>query len=147
MDQDTRGAGVDTPPQSGPVIVALVADLLFASRIRGTAALVGARVQVVQKGAALWDAVERARPALVLVDLGAREDAVDVIRRLKASPGPAAPRVVAFGSHVAEEALRAARDAGADRVLARSAFVRVLPSLLAGELDGEDALRRRPPPP
>jgi hypothetical protein len=38
--------------------------------------------------------------------------------------------VIAFGAHVQGAALVAARAAGADRVLARSAFVNALPGLL-----------------
>jgi hypothetical protein len=38
--------------------------------------------------------------------------------------------VVAFGPHREGDAFRAAREAGADRVLARSAFVERLPELL-----------------
>jgi hypothetical protein len=38
--------------------------------------------------------------------------------------------IIAFVSHVREDAIAAARSAGADRVLARSAFVRELNNLL-----------------
>ncbi|HZD67221.1 MAG TPA: hypothetical protein VE152_14080, partial [Acidimicrobiales bacterium] len=41
-------------------------------------------------------------------------------------------RTVGFGSHVDRELLRAARDAGYDQVLARSAFFSGLPRLLSG---------------
>jgi hypothetical protein len=40
--------------------------------------------------------------------------------------------VIAFASHLDVDAIRAARDAGADRVLVRSAFVATLPDLLRG---------------
>lgn len=69
--------------------------------------------------------------SLVLVDLGHRAaDPVGAIRALRArSP---VPRIVAFGSHVDAETLSAAREAGADRVLARSAFSARLAELLRG---------------
>jgi hypothetical protein len=51
---------------------------------------------------------------------------------LKADPELRTLLVVAFGSHLDREALQAARSAGADRVLARSAFVRELQPLLRG---------------
>ena len=44
---------------------------------------------------------------------------------------PAMPTTVAFGSHVEAETLRAARQAGCDRVLPRSKFVEELEADLA----------------
>lgn len=112
-----------TTPPGPPVIVALVADLMFASRIRGFAP----DARTVQRAADLAVTVG-ATTRLVLVDLHAR-DALGAIRTVRA----AAPEadIVAFGSHVETEALKAAREAGADRVMARSAFVRELPGLVA----------------
>lgn len=73
--------------------------------------------------------LDRGEATLVLVDLGLRAaDAVAAIRALKARAP--LPRVVAFGSHVDGETLAAARAAGADRVLARSAFSAKLADLL-----------------
>lgn len=116
-----------------PGVVALVADLLFASRIRGAAAAVGVRVQTVGTPAALRKAVADARPRLVLVDLDARVgDAPAAIAEVKGEAGEGAVRIVAFGSHLERDALLAARSAGADRVMARSAFVRELPAILQG---------------
>jgi DNA-binding NarL/FixJ family response regulator len=66
--------------------------------------------------------------ALVLVDLG-RPGAVEAIASLRAAGGAA--RIVAFGSHVDRELLDAARAAGADDVLARSAFFSSLATVLA----------------
>jgi CheY-like chemotaxis protein len=118
-------------PGSGAV--ALVADLLFASRIRGVAALVGVPVATVSTPAALLNNVRTQRPRLILIDLDARVgDAAALIAELKADPELRTLLVVAFGSHLDREALQAARSAGADRVLARSAFVRELQPLLRG---------------
>jgi hypothetical protein len=61
--------------------------------------------------------VDLANPGLVLTDL---------IRGL----GEPRPRVVAYGSHVDTESLRAARAAGCDPVLPRSKFIEELPSAL-----------------
>ncbi len=80
---------------------------------------------------ALLDAAGARTPRRVLIDLDARGiDAPALIRALKADVRTAASEVVAFVAHVNEPAIAAARLAGADRVLARSAFVRLLPSLL-----------------
>lgn len=109
-------------------MVAAVNDLMFASRIRGAAEHTQATVRFVRSEADLLDAARTA--ALVLLDLETRWlDAPRVIQLLRADMASAA-QVVAFAPHVNTEALTAARDAGADRVLARSAFVRLLPDLL-----------------
>jgi DNA-binding NarL/FixJ family response regulator len=64
---------------------------------------------------------------VVVVDL-ARPDAVEGVRRLRTEGSTA--HVVAYGSHVDHDVLRAARAAGCDRVLARSAFFADVPTAL-----------------
>lgn len=117
-----------------PPVVVLTGDLFFRARIEAVAQAAGVRVACVTS----WEEVERgledapaAAPGRVLVDLAYREaDPAGAIRALKSRPAP--PLVVAFGPHRDADAFRAARDAGADRVLARSAFVERLPELLGG---------------
>lgn len=119
-------------PPAGPVL-GLTADLVFASRIRAAATAVGATVHLTRSAEELLARARETAPRLVLIDLDARTaDPVEAIRRLRATPETAAVPIVAFGPHVSREAIAAARDAGATRVLARSAFVRELPALLAG---------------
>jgi CheY-like chemotaxis protein len=128
---DTPQAG-GAPRPAAPAVLALVADLVFASRIRGTAATLGMDVQVVRGADELLARARAAPPRLVLVDLEARAaDPAGTIARLRATPGGADIPIVAFGAHVNRDAIEAARAAGATRVLARSAFVRELPGLLA----------------
>lgn len=76
--------------------------------------------------------------ALVLVDLNHPSGAVEAIRALKGTDP--APRVIAFGSHVDAERLKAAREAGADKILARSAFTARLPEILKPNDDDTNAL-------
>jgi CheY-like chemotaxis protein len=114
-------------------VVAVVADLMFGSRIRGTAQQVGTAVNFVRDAAALQE--QAAGADLVLLDLETRWlDAATVIGQLKQTQATATVPVVAFVSHVNAEAIAGARAAGADRVMARSAFVRELPMLLQGGL-------------
>lgn len=116
-----------------PLVVAVTADLIFAARIRASAAAAGAEVHLVRAGEDVAGLVAGRAPQLVLLDLDARWlDVADLIRQLKAEERTAQARIVAYGSHVREDAIAAAREAGADRVLARSAFVRLLPELLGG---------------
>lgn len=117
-------------------ILALPADLMFASRIRATAQALGANVGVHARPAALLDAARQHPPRLVLIDLDARAwDAAAVVRDLKQDERTASARVVAFVSHVRQDAIEAARSAGADRVLARSAFVRELAAILSDAVE------------
>jgi CheY-like chemotaxis protein len=112
-------------------VAVLAADLIFASRIRAAAEAAGVTARLARTAAEVEVAAGEA--GLVLLDLDARGlDAPALIRALKANAALAAVPVVAFVSHVRADAIEAARAAGADRVLARSAFVRVLPELLAG---------------
>ncbi|HSJ14491.1 MAG TPA: hypothetical protein VK939_08750 [Longimicrobiales bacterium] len=116
-----------------PLVVAVTADLIFAARIRASAAAAGAEVHLVRAGEDVAGLVAGRAPQLVLLDLDARWlDVAELIRQLKAEERTARARIVAYGSHVREDAIAAAREAGADRVLARSAFVRLLPELLGG---------------
>ncbi|MGH7475464.1 MAG: hypothetical protein ACRELD_04190 [Longimicrobiales bacterium] len=114
-----------------PVVVALAADLLFASRIQGTAGALGVRAEAFTRVEPLVARALEARPALVLIDLEARGlDVPSLIRRLRTEPALRHARIMGFVSHMNAGAAAAARNAGADRVLARSAFVEELPRLL-----------------
>jgi len=127
---DPRQPG-SAPQPAAPAVLALVADLIFASRIRGAADAQGVPVQVVRSADELLARARAAPPRLVLVDLEARAaDPAGTIARLRATPEGAGVPIIAFGAHVNRDAIEAARAAGATRVLARSAFVRELPELL-----------------
>ena len=111
-------------------IVALVDDLFFLSKIRETAKVVGVTVVVCdpRRGPA---AIAEAQPQAIFLDLNSRSlPAVDWIRALKADPATRSIRIVGFVSHVQEELISAARAAGCDSIMARSAFTQRLPDLL-----------------
>ena len=113
--------------QSAPV-VALSADMLFAARIRGAAQAVGAEVELARGADALLERARRAAPRRILLDLDTRAtDPVALIETLKADPATRQIEIVAYVSHVRADMIERARAAGADRVLARSAFTQALP--------------------
>ena len=115
-------------------VLALCADLLFAARIRGVAEQVGVPVVTLTGGRDVVSRLRAQPPVRLLLDLDARWlDGVGLLRELKADAALRSIDVVAFVSHVREAAIAEARAAGADRVLARSAFVRQLPALLRGD--------------
>lgn len=107
-------------------VVAVVTDLMFQSRLREQAAALGRAFVVGDSAEAAVEALE-ARPALVVVDLHVREfDWRPVVSAAKECLVP----VLAFGRHTEAALLSEARQAGCDRVVARSTFVEELPKLI-----------------
>lgn len=113
-------------------VVALVADLFFGARIRGTAEQVGVPVTIVRGAGELLRAVQGTLPRMIVVQLDLRTgDFAAAIRQIKADPALARIPIVGFASHVDQKSIALAREAGADRVIARSAFVKELANMLA----------------
>jgi len=116
-------------------IIAVVEDLFFASKIRGTGEQVGTRVQFVKS---IPDAMAKARaenPALVVVDLHAGCcDAAELARAFKGDDHLNAIPLLGFFSHVQTELQQAALAAGFDNVMPRSAFTKNLAEILGSEL-------------
>jgi CheY-like chemotaxis protein len=111
-------------------IAILVDDLFFRAKIQETAKVVGVTVIALDAGRASAAVVE-AKPKSIVLDLNARSfSAADLIRELKSNPETASLPTVAFVSHVQEDLIAAARTAGCDTVMARSAFAQKLPDLL-----------------
>ena len=110
----------------------VVDDLFFLSKIQTTLRHLGLATQVMTQRAALQEYVRTAvTPILVVVDLTLRvDDAVSVISTIRATESGALVSILAFGAHVAVETHQQALQAGADRVVAKSAFSRHLPDLI-----------------
>ena len=106
-------------------------DLIFFSRVAGTARAHGLVVKQAKTAAALLEIAKREPPGGVILDL--QNDGLDLpvlISELRATC-PAMPNVIAYGSHVEAETLRAARVAGCDTVMPRSQFVELLEAELS----------------
>jgi CheY-like chemotaxis protein len=111
-------------------------DLIFASRITGTAHSLGLEVKTATTPEALVELVRRDAPQAIIVDLACPGLVLEELLRKVEESCPTMPRIVAYGSHVDTETLRAARAAGCDPVLPRSKFVADLPQELTGWLSG-----------
>ena len=109
--------------------IAIVSDMIFATRITGTAKKVGAKCEIVKDPGALQASLESDDPGTVLVDMNCDGISPEEAIRTVKSHCPNA-RVVAFFSHVQTELMERARVAGADDVWPRSVFVQRLPQLL-----------------
>ena len=115
--------------QEIPILV-VVDDLIFASMILETARRLGVAVEAV-KIEDLGARVRQGPVRSVIIDLNHRSGAaIEAVRALKAD-SPGRGTVCGFVSHVQSDVIRAAREAGCDEILARSAFARDLPELLA----------------
>ncbi len=104
-------------------------DLLFTSRVTGTARAVGLEVRTARSQSQLTNLLGQAAPACILLDL--HNPGLDLAALLNSLP-TLRPFVVGFGSHVDTATLKAARDAGCNLVLPRSKFVEDLPTQLPG---------------
>jgi hypothetical protein len=136
------------------MIVYVAADLLWATRIKGTADQLGIPCRPVRSLDMLRARLGEGGVRGVIVDLEAGDLALEVIRAVRLHEargggggdqggvpdgggsggrgGEGVAAIVAFGPHVEVEAFAAAKAAGADRVLARGAFDRGLVEVLRG---------------
>ena len=106
-------------------------DLIFYSRVSATARAAGLVVRQARSAAALLEQAKQEPPGGVILDLHAEGLDVPALLAGLRDACPVMPRVVAFGSHVEADTLKAARAAGCDKVMPRSQFVKVLESDLA----------------
>jgi two-component system CheB/CheR fusion protein len=114
------------------VILAILDDLMFTSKIRSAAQHAGAPVQFARSAASALEQMQSAVPSMVILDLNnPRTDPLGVIAAMKADARLATVATVGYVSHVDSGTIDAARAAGIGAVLARSAFVTQLPDLLA----------------
>ena len=106
-----------------PLGLLLSDDLIFISRVVGTARDLGFSVKSARSADALLTLARQQRPRCVIVDLANPGLILPVLLQRLAEVCPPLPRVAAYGSHVDTETLRAAREAGCDPVWPRSKFV------------------------
>lgn len=121
-----------------PILV-VVEDLIFLSKIRETARLVNVAIEVVA-AERLKEALAAAAAPAVICDLNYRGGlALEAVRALKSCPRLQSIPVVGFLSHVQADIAAAAKEAGCDVVMARSAFSAQLPQLLRKYAEGGEA--------
>jgi PleD family two-component response regulator len=114
------------------VILAILDDLLFTSKIKTTAAQLGVAVHFARSSTMALSEMRANQPALVVLDLNnARTDPLGIVAEMKGDPALSRIPTVGYASHVQTDVIEAARRAGVDEVLARSAFTQRLPDILA----------------
>lgn len=113
------------------MVLVAVDDLLFKSKIRATAKQAGVELVFAVSQEEVLAKARSARPSLVIFDLNSgKTDPVSTIAALKADPVLSSIPTLGFASHVHAELIAEARNAGADEVLARSAFAGNLAEIL-----------------
>ena len=114
-------------------VLAAVEDLLFRSKISETASTLGIEAAFPRNPKKLLEALRESPPDLLVLDLNsARFEPLALLRNVKSEEATRDVPTVGFLSHVQKDLAVAAREAGCDRVVARSAFTRDLPRILAG---------------
>ncbi|HSZ18347.1 MAG TPA: hypothetical protein VK770_01065 [Candidatus Acidoferrum sp.] len=122
-------------------VIALIDDLFFLAKVHETAKHTGVTLETAATGEQLLKAAAGSPAALILVDLNARQGALDAVEQLCVSNGasngalngPGNPRrVIAFLSHVQTDLAERARAAGCAEVMPRSKFTQNLAEILRG---------------
>jgi PleD family two-component response regulator len=112
--------------------VILLDNLFFAAKINQATAQFGVQTIYAKNPEKALELVRAAPTELVIVDLDAANCApLELIAQLKAAQETKMIPVVGFVSHVNLQVQEAARQAGCDQIMARSAFDRNLSSLFS----------------
>jgi CheY-like chemotaxis protein len=113
------------------MIVCVVDDLIFSIKMKTAAKHLGVEIYFERSKDNVLQTVREKRPSLVIFDLNSERLApMAAIAAMKADPGLERIRTLGFVSHVDAAAIEAARAAGIDQVLARSAFTSRLEEIL-----------------
>jgi len=115
------------------MVLCVVDDLMFSVKISSAAKAANALIAFERNPAAVLDRIRREQPSLVIFDLNSsRLQPIETIRAIKSDEALRATRTLGYVSHVQSNVIEAARGAGCDRVLARSAFSEQLAAILTG---------------
>lgn len=111
-------------------VALLTGDLMVSSRVEGAAERVGAAVKSVATVNDIVTLCDQSPPRLVIVDLSTPSlDIAGLVEQTKTAT-ETAPAILAFGPHVHESLLAAARRAGCDEVASRGQFFAQLDAIL-----------------
>ena len=113
------------------MILAVLDDLMFTSKIKTTAGQLGVAVSFVRSADAALAEMRKAPPSLVILDLNnPRTSPLAIVQSMKADPALASVPTLGYVSHVDTATIDAARQAGVGEILARSAFTMQLADIL-----------------
>jgi PleD family two-component response regulator len=114
------------------MILAVLDDLMFTSKIKTAAAQLGVTVAFARSAENALAQMQSAAPSLVILDLNnARANPIGLVASMKQIPALASIPTVGYVSHVNTDLIAAARNGGVDEVLPRSAFTMRLGEILS----------------
>lgn len=115
------------------MILCAVDDIIFSIKISTAAKALGAGICFERVADMVLPRIREQKPSLVIFDLNsAKLRPLETIAALKADPELKDIRTLGYVSHVQTDLITAARKAGIDEVLARSAFSDRLGEILTG---------------
>jgi PleD family two-component response regulator len=113
------------------MILAVLDDLMFSSKIKTTAGQLGVAVTFARSADAAIAEMRKTAPTLVILDLNnSRTNPLGIVASMREDPALASIPTVGYASHVQTDVIDAARQAGVGEVLARSAFTIQLADIL-----------------
>jgi len=116
------------------MILAVLDDLMFSSKIKTTANQLGVSVSFARSADAALTEMRTNAPSLVIFDLNnPRTNPLGIVASMKADPALASIPTVGYASHVQVDVIDAARRAGIGEVMARSAFTQQLAAIMGGQ--------------
>ena len=114
------------------MIVCVVDDLIFSIKISTAAKALQAPVSFERSPEMALPRIREKQPSLVIFDLNSSKlRPLEIIAQMKADPALKTIRTLGYVSHVQTDVIAAARAAGIDEVLARSAFSERLGEILS----------------
>lgn len=118
-------------PKKPNKILAVVDDLFFVVKINDSAKRAGLTCEFLKSEEALIEKATAETPLMIILDLNAGSvNPVTMISKLKSIEALRPISIISFVSHVQGELKQQAQDAGANMVMARSAFSTNLPQIL-----------------
>jgi PleD family two-component response regulator len=113
------------------MILAVLDDLMFSSKIKTAANQLGVDLRFSRSVGGALEAMRNTPTSMVIFDLNnERIGPLAIVAAMKEDPALATIPTVGFASHVHTDVIHAARQAGVGEVLARSAFALQLGDIL-----------------
>ena len=115
------------------MILAVLDDLMFSSKIKTAANGLGVDLRFSRSVAGALETMRKNETTMVIFDLNnERIGPLAIVAAMKQDPALASIPTVGYASHVQTDVIEAARQAGVDEVMARSAFTAKLAEILTG---------------
>lgn len=120
------------PAHSAPTVLALLDNLFFAAKINAAASQTNTRIIYAKTSDQALKLARIENPFQIILDLDAAKcSPLEFLSQLKADITLQTIPTLGFVSHVALDLQSQAREAGCDRIMARSSFDRNLPTILS----------------